>query len=332
MPRATVRDPGGAVLSDLPAPGRWDFGGFAYGLEPLVLPQAGRPHLESASDARPPLEKYAQTCRRFGGALGHAGLAGEVEPCEAADELSWFRWITGHQVCFVLWRLIAELLEDVGAGRCKAEEIAGPVSTYVDGYAAMLLYTGSCSRSVYAGVIRPSMRLQHRAFSGGWAPDYWPIREVIRGRESSVVWRGDSGELREAVDRLQGVHDGVAAKLVADGRSLLRQTTVRGPSHAVAGMIFDAYFMTIRGAVSRQDVLAQLLRRLVAVAQDLTVNGLDDAVEWPAEHWTPALRAFHAGLADVVAEVARMACRVGFRSVPETVHAALRTAVSDVGP
>ena len=116
------------------------------------------------------------------------GSAGgpDVEPCEAADELFWFRWITGHQVCFVVWQLIAQLLDDVDRGRTSPDEALEPISRYVDSYSAMLLYTGSCPQETYRVVIRPSMRRRHPAFSGSWAPDYWPIRGLFRGRQPSI--------------------------------------------------------------------------------------------------------------------------------------------------
>ncbi|HKF76399.1 MAG TPA: hypothetical protein VKF59_09675, partial [Candidatus Dormibacteraeota bacterium] len=85
------------VLADLPAGPDWDFGGFPYGLEPLTLPPAG---------SRPPVPSGlggpdAGRLRRSIGLIG-PGAAGGLPPCPELDDLFWFRWITGHQVSFVV--------------------------------------------------------------------------------------------------------------------------------------------------------------------------------------------------------------------------------------
>jgi hypothetical protein len=178
-----------------------------------------------------------------------------------------------------------------------------PVSRLVDGYSAMLLYTGSCPRSLYSALIRPSMRLRHPAFSGSWAPDYWPIRELFRGRQPAV----------DAITLLQTVHDGVAAKLVADGTSLLRHASVRRPKHRMAAMMYDTYFMTLRAAIPRHDVVTQLLRRLVAIAQDIATNGLyagDDTDERPPELQVAEVAKCENSLVEVLLAVARCAAEL----------------------
>lgn len=321
-----------AVLTDLPISGRWDFGGFAYGLEPLVLPPVGTPDAITDPVDVAPGGAYVEVCRRLR-VLGQRGVhLPDVERCDVADELYWFRWITGHQICFVVWRLIAQLLDDVQQRRRTPDEVLEPVCRFVDGYSAMLLYTGSCPDTLYSLLIRPSMRLRHRAFSGSWAPDYWPIREVVHGRSSSPMWRADTGGLLEAVSLLQAVHDGVAAKLVADGRSLLRAASVRGPSHRIAGMIYDTYFMTLRGPVRRRDVVAQLLRRLVAVCQDLAANDLDLGAldQRPPELQAAEVVRCERSLVDVIAEVARCACELAPADVAASMPSALHAAAAEV--
>jgi hypothetical protein len=299
------------ALCDLPVAPRWDFGGFAYGLEPLVLPPAGAPDAvrdDAVNIAS--VDAYAQVVGRLRTLGERDVLAPDVGPCDAPDELFWFRWITGHQVCFVVWRLIGQLLEDVNQGRRAPHEILGPVCRYVDAYSAMLLYTGSCPREVYSVVIRPSMRLRHRAFSGSWAPDYWPIRDLLRRRQPSSIWSADTGELLDTIALLELVHDGVAARLVADGKSLLREAAVRGPNHRLAGMIYDSYFMTLRAPVSRHEVVAQLLRRLVAIAQDIVANGLhaSDDDERPTELQAAEVVKCENSLIDNMLSGARHAC------------------------
>jgi hypothetical protein len=322
-----------AALSHLPRR-RSGFGGFAYGLEPLVLPPVGSPdavHDDPACVAW--VGAYAETFRRIHNIRERGLLTPDLERCDTPDELFWFRWITGHQVCFVLWRLIAQLLDDVNHGRRPPYEALEPMSRFVDGYSAMLLYTGSCPRDIYGVLIRPSMRLRHPAFSGSWAPDYWPIRELFRGRQTSVMWSVDTGELGDAIALLNTVHDGVAAKLVTDGKSLLRQAAVRGPNHRMAGMIYDTYFMTLRAPVPRHDVVTQLLRRLLAIALDIAANGLyaeDDGDELPAELQAPEVVKCENGLVEIMLEIARCACEVAPAERAEPLPSALRNAVAEV--
>ncbi|MEU4160016.1 hypothetical protein [Actinoplanes sp. NPDC026670] len=295
------------ALSDLPAGGGWDFGGFAYGLEPLLLPVVGAPDAEPVDVVQP--DAYAEICRYLQVIGEDSPPVLDVEP----EDLFWFRWITGHQVCFIVWRLIAQGLDDLAEGRRPAGEVISSVSRYVDGYSAMLLYTGSCPPDLYNVLIRPSMRQRHRAFSGSWAPDYWPIRDLFRRRRLPPMVRVDTGELTAAITMLHRVHDGVAARLVANGRSLLREAQVRGPGHRMAGMIYDSYFTTLRAAVPRHEVVAQLLRRLVAVAQDVAANGLypvEGDGDRPPELETPEVLKFEGELGDTLLSVARCACEL----------------------
>jgi L-tyrosine peroxygenase len=302
------------VLSDLPAGGRWDFGGFAYGLEPLVLPSAGHPEAAGGDpETAAAAAAYAEICWRIRSVGERGWLMPEVERCGAPEELFWFRWITGHQACFVIWQLIAQILDDVNSRRRTPQEALEPVCRYVDGYSAMMLYTGSCPRDLYGTLIRPSMRLRHRAFSGSWAPDYWPIRDLFRRRKQSLIWAADTGDLQDAMTLLSLVHDGVAARLVTSGTSLLDEASVRGPGHRTAAMIYDTYFMTLRAPVPRHDVVGQLLRRLVAIAQDIAVNSLyadgdGDDDGRPAELRTAEAVKCENSLGEIMFQVARRAC------------------------
>ena len=195
----------------------------------------------------------------------------------------------------------------------------------------MLLYTGSCPRDLYSVLIRPSMRLRHRAFSGSWAPDYWPIRDLFRRRHLPAVSDVDIGELVDAITLLHLVHDGVAARLVANGKSLLREAAVRGPGHRLAGMMYDTYFATLRAPVTRHEVVAQLLRRLVAIAQDITTNGLYtvDDDDRPAELRKAEVVKCENSLVDIVLGVAEYACRLD-DGLAEPPRSNLHTTVAEV--
>ncbi|MBM0230759.1 hypothetical protein JNW91_02015 [Micromonospora sp. STR1_7] len=189
----------------------------------------------------------------------------------------WFRWITGHQIAFVMWRLLAQEMRTAALtdGARQADAVTA-MSSYVRGYCAMLLYTASCSRQIYATLIRPSMFLAHPGFSGTWASDFTAVRQVFRNRQLS--WLGDEAvlaELRRAVAVYQLVHAGVATKLVPAGGSLLQEAasaSTRVPE--LRGILYDNYFMTARIPGCEDRVVAQLLRRLEAVTLDLVTQGM----------------------------------------------------------
>ncbi|MFD0856849.1 hypothetical protein ACFQ07_31745 [Actinomadura adrarensis] len=239
-----------------------DFGDVAYEPEFLLLPHP-------SEDAAKPADtifsvEFDGLCRSLRAIA--EGDVPQVPPAESPEQLFWFRWITGHQVSFILWHLTGRLLNGLPepAGLSRMER-------YTYGYCAMLLYTGSCPRHVYETLIRPSMYLQHPGFSGTWAPDFGPVRSLFRGRH-----RPGGAGLEAAIELHRTIHDGVAAKLVPDGRSLLQRSLKETTIHRseIAGVIYDDYFMTRRAAVDIGEVTEQLLRRLRAVALDVVTNGL----------------------------------------------------------
>jgi hypothetical protein len=265
-----------ALRTELPKGDSWDFGDFPYALEPLWLPDA---HAFGDGDSVPDGRgRFEATCLRLLEIASGDGPPVDVEDADSAERLFWFRWITGHQLTFILWQLTARAAHEVSDAVGEADQAAGlrRLTQYVRGYSAMLLYTSSVPRDVYHDVIRPSMFLQHRGFSGGWAPDHDPIRDLLRGRRLPCADHPESVELRRAVKTVQLIHFGIAAKLVPNGRSLLRQsvstTSLRDPS--VLGVLYDNYFIVLREPTSTPDVVAQLLRRLNAVALDVSANGL----------------------------------------------------------
>lgn len=272
----------GTVLADLPSCPGWSYGGFPYGLEPLTLPAPDEPSPDDLDPGEPgpdsavgvaDLRSFESTCRLVEQAAdGTVPLIGEGI---AADTVHWFRWITGHQVSFAVWRLMAWLLHDLRTGRAGRRDALTSLAHYVRGYGAMLRYSSSCPRHVYHDLIRPSMYRQHPGFSGGWAPDYRLVREVFRGRPPSWLVGPGMAELAGAVAEYQAEHAEVAARLVPGGRSLLQDSaSARHPGlpQPLLGVLYDNYFMTLRAPVGRAHVVAQLLRRLLAVAQDLAVN------------------------------------------------------------
>lgn len=296
------------VLTGRPSTQRWDFGGYRHGLEPLTLPPPGAWQPSSEYDG-------TDSCTRLS-LIEDFGVPAELaEPREAADELFWFRWITGHQVSFILWRLMGQLVHDATTRRAALVAALAPLRHYVRGYCAMLLYTGSCPRPTYERLIRPSMRLHHPSFSGSWAPDFWPVKDLLRARRTVFTGVLEAAELVEAIRLHQRVHDAVAARLVPDGESLLRRSSVRSWDMHVVRLMYDNYFLTMRATIAEHDVVAQLLRRLVAIARDFDVNGLyppgsADVQDRTGHVWTADVAACEDDIAEILDEVANSAIRV----------------------
>jgi len=92
-----------------------------------------------------------------------------------------------------------------------------PPASYIRAYCALLLYWGSCPPSVYDAVIRPSMRLRHPSFSGTWAADYWPVKDLLRGRRMPFGEVRESPDVRNAVRLQQLVHGIIHHPARADG-------------------------------------------------------------------------------------------------------------------
>ncbi|WP_052847609.1 hypothetical protein [Streptomyces avicenniae] len=255
----------GTVPAELPQCPKWVYGGFPYGLEPLTLPAPDEPSPSGKPDLVP-FENARELVERAGGAGGE-----DVEP----DTVLWFRWITGHQVSFTVWRLMAWLIHDVEAGLADRRDAPAALVRYVRGYSAMLRYSSSCPQSVYRDLIRPTMYRQHPAFSGGWAPDYPLVRGLFRGRPPSWLDGPGRADVLAAVADYQVDHAHIAARLVPGGHSLLRDSVAAQhprPPQPLPAVLYDNYFMTLRAPIDRGHVVAQLLRRLLALVQDLAAH------------------------------------------------------------
>uniref|UniRef100_UPI0038D25AB4 L-tyrosine 3-hydroxylase n=1 Tax=Streptomyces sclerotialus TaxID=1957 RepID=UPI0038D25AB4 len=299
----------GTVLTELPDHGRWDFGDFPYGLEPLTLPEPGS--LEAADSGSVPAE-FTLTCRHIAAIAAGGGPAERVQPADSEDRLYWFRWITGHQVTFILWQLLSRELARLPEEGPERDAALKAMTRYVRGYCAMLLYTGSMPRTVMGDVIRPSMFLQHPGFSGTWAPDHKPVQALFRGKKLPCV--RDSADLAQAVHVYQVIHAGIAARLVPSGRSLLQEASVpSGVQHPdVLGVVYDNYFLTLRSRPSSRDVVAQLLRRLTAIALDVKDNalypdGAEAGSELPEELTRPEVTGHERDFLAILSEVAEEA-------------------------
>src|SRR5579871_3075478 len=213
------------IVQETSSPDLGEFGDFPYDLEPLTLPMPSTEHkeFELKSPNQGMVRAFENSCRRLLIMSEMRSPLTQMEglhPGEPRNRLFRFRWITGHQVSFIVWRLLAGSIAQLHQGRVSRNRVLEVMVHYVHGYCGMLLYTGSCSREIYEKLIRPSMFLHHPGFSGSWALDFAPVRELLRGRVPAWAECQDACELRRAVKLSQLIHNGVAAKLVPNGRSL----------------------------------------------------------------------------------------------------------------
>ncbi|GAB3501192.1 hypothetical protein [Amycolatopsis cihanbeyliensis] len=270
-PGGTVR----AAKSDLGAI-RWEFGDFPYGLEFLVLPPAG--HAAAVFPKPPPVlpdcdPHFALSQVRILSKGGPGLVSADAGP--SAEGLFWFRWITGHQITFLIWRFMGNLLNGRSL-HCLDDGEATVLQTYIDGYSAMLVYTASCPREIYHSLIRPRMYDQHPGFSGKWAPDYAPVRRFFRSGAVADSVETRAADVAQAIKINREVHDDVAAWLVPDGRSLLQHAAEESPVGLSprTALLYDNFFMTLRSTIDVDALIAQLLHRIRPALIDVARHGL----------------------------------------------------------
>lgn len=276
------------------------YGGGVHGLELLTLPRWRTP-------ADPAVAQNAAWVARINEPAFSKPPPTDVDDAEA--RLFWFRWITGHQVSFILWQLTGRAwarFADAGG-----DDLLDAMTDCVRGYSAMLLYCGSCPASIYERVIRPTMRQQHPAFSGAWAPDYAAVRPILRGRNRPAVNSPAMRLLHAQIEINHRVHLMIAKKLVPDGPSLLQASasTMKRCRADELGAVYDEYFLTRRAHVEDRIVLDQLRRRLKAISADVErfgryPEGLETLREIglppPDIHRCAEISAFLTRLTDVV--------------------------------
>ncbi|WUI03962.1 hypothetical protein OHR68_19905 [Spirillospora sp. NBC_00431] len=184
-----------------------------------------------------------------------------LPPAQAVD-VAWYRWITGHQTAFLGWRALRTAL----ARAAPTSEIAA----LLDLYSVLLLYTGSCSPSVYERLIRPRMMRWRPDFSGEWAPDHQGIPRALKQAVE------DHPQLRSTRRVNVQVHAAVAERLVPQGGSLLQDAGRHAgdePSEEEFGS-YDRFFDTERGPVCEHALRAQFLHWLLKVVSDVESCGL----------------------------------------------------------
>jgi hypothetical protein len=220
----------------------------------------------------------------------------------------WFRWITGHQIIFILWRLMARVVGPAPPDVERSAEAVRMAALLAEGYSTMLMYASSCTPEAYERFIRPAMYRQHHGFTGLWAPDYAPVRRLFHGRGPAWLHRPGTQALREAIEVNQTVHAAVAARLVPGSESLLQQhaATLSIQDRSVCADLYDVFFLTIREPVSAEHVDAQLAHRLRACRYDIENNGCYPAGQegqHRRQHRPPAVLDYSHRFADVTAEL-----------------------------
>ena len=261
----------------------WDYGGYPYGLAPLVLP--------------------APACRLDGGDLSavehqlelmETAVEDAEVRAESVEQLFWFRWIVANQAVAALWQILDDELDLVL--RAEVESAARNAASLLDGYSVLLIYAGTPTRDLYMRLIRPAMARQHRSFSGRWAQDYVPVMEKLRVLRKVYRTRARPDFVDELIDvgkRNHLAHVAVAAKLVPGEESLLRShdglASLGEPTEETVAL-YDAFYSTKRELVSRESVVEQLVFRLRAALRDLRTNGMypaacDSGHEKPEKLW-----------------------------------------------
>ncbi len=233
----------------------------------LFLPPIGRP-FEASSDSDPVVTGRDEADYEIYG----------IRPAEV-QRLFWYRWIAGHQISFLLWRAMCDVVGRYPDGVPPERELE-VLAACVDGYSAVLLYSSTVPRDHYHAYTRVRMALQHPSFSGTWAPDYRPIRRLFRGR---FPWQDDPSceRLGEALARNGTTHDHIADHLVPDGRSLL-QRSAGAPGVSVSREkedLYDNFFLTVRRPTAHAEFVTQLDSRIGDFAADLRYHGLYPLVD-----------------------------------------------------
>jgi hypothetical protein len=295
-----------AVVTSVPSGPDWEFGGHPYGLEPLALPTGWLPRTAAVDPASIADLRSRLMC------VSPASVR-DLRPdtAEDIDRLFWFRWITAHQTIFMLWQLLGAIMAERASAYVDDAELAEQARLCVCGYSLMLMYGSSAPREIYGRVIRLPIARQHVNLTGAWARDYASVRPLIRGK----AVRGADGvaeALRRECELNREVHEGVADKVLPPGvGSLLQSPKPKGHRQVPRDTLlwlYDGIFLTTRAAVSYDDVVHQLARRLHAVFLDITANGLYPSFapsvhEEPPGMRTPELMQRKAALSDYVLEI-----------------------------
>jgi len=194
----------------------------------------------------------------------------------------WFRWVTGHQVVFIFWHVLAKELAYMEATGLDGARL-DCCSRILQGGALIFEYTGSCSREYYHNYVRPFMTLAHKGFSGHWALDYRGLPQLIKRMTRAAcpaLLIDQQQAVRCAYQLHQRSHYSVAKRLVPEGASLLKNAKREGVALEEVQqhhyMMYDFFFLVHRTTVSRKQLERSLRRRINAIQMDLHSHPLPE--------------------------------------------------------
>ncbi|MFF8282022.1 O-methyltransferase [Streptomyces albus] len=220
--------------------------------------------------------------------VAHGPAPPAERPPSDPDARMRHRWLVGHQLAFVVWRLLQPTLRELV--RTSARDAADRAARLYDIYTLLFLYTGSCSAARYAATVRADMAAHDPALSGEWHRDHMALTGLLRQARATCP-ASVLAPLKAAVKRSHRIHMAVAGKLVPGGQSLLQQAGRRAGSQPTEAEceVIDDFFHVRRAPVCEQAFIAQATRRLVRVVCDIRTYGLNDREHPPrvaAQHRT----------------------------------------------
>lgn len=197
------------------------------------------------------------------------------------SEMSWFRWITGHQTMLIFWYVLSkELWTVVNSSNLKEiEQKLKLCAKILEAGSVVFEYTGSCPEHFYHSTIRPYMALFHKGFSGKWSVDYESIPELVNQILKTNYpdsQKHSQQEFQQSFIQHQKSHYGVAKRLVPSSASLLKEaknTELEVTSTEEHNILFDYFFLVKRVNHPNPSLLLSLSKRIKAIILDLKLNG-----------------------------------------------------------
>lgn len=244
------------------------FGDYRYGTEILMMPQPDEPFLPVHQEETKN-EWIDQPCDFM------PDETGEIN----SENQFWFRWITGHQMMFILWRQLTTAMQQTV--HHMDDEYMDHCTQIMDGCSVIFEYTGFMPQDFYLENIRTFMALAHKGFSGFWAADYKYIpkltRQLMQAKYAGKLAQAQKG-FKESYMLGHKIHMAVAKKLVPGGDSLLKNAKKEGHNFTRAKehhyMHYDFFFLVHRQLVTATQFKVSTEKRKQVIIEDLANNNL----------------------------------------------------------
>lgn len=256
----------------------------------LPMPETDFVPCKSARCARTDCAQSVRTNLRLLEQAGCQDRPARPRPPTDPDGHTRYRWITGHQVAFGVWRLLTDKLRALLDDPHPDPSLVRDAARLYDTYSFLLLYTGSCTARRYATTVRSDMAARHPAFSGQWTRDHTALPDLLRQVRRAFPAPAVT-PLTEAVRLNRRTHMAIAERLVPDGISLLRQTG-RDPAQEPTETerdLSDDYFLVRRRPLCHDAFAAQIVQRIALITCDLASHGLA-AAHMPSTPHHPGVR------------------------------------------